>query len=324
MRRVGMFIVLILAGCGQQGKNDLGATKTEQPRDIPEHIGSGEVLGARVPTPALPHAQRPPGTDFASAEWQSYFRLQAELPEPGDPLEYFPSATGTTWEYHVTLGTREPLLASELVWPLAGGQAMVSKVRGRLLRERMRNTSPTVTLRVLGSAPTQGPLQFARSVEVAIVRDDLLYFENVEHCYWAIPDGGNEVLLVMTYTPFSPGAPTGSWGVPIVQGEGYAIRQFFHNRGVGASVGSHMSKGEAEEKLLYTGYALEWGTPCLHFLRVVEESASEREGKEADVLNHAFTEEYWFEQGKGLVRLEQKVGGITSMTWSLVQFTPGL
>lgn len=323
MRRIWIVVAMALLGCSRQSSVSSNSAAEQEQEQSGVATTQDQTLSAG--SHDLSSLVRPTGADPTSGEWQAYFRVQRALPELGDPSAYFPTATGTTWEYLVTLGPREPLVAYERVWPVGGGRAMFSRVRGRILAERVRSTPPSVVLRVVGPASAQGPLRYGRGVEVAIMRDDLRYFEDVEHCFWAIPaDERFEALLVMTYSPLSSDAPTGSWGVPIVHGEGYVVRQLFHDRGAGVSIGSTMGDRDAHETLLSTGYAPEWQEPCLHFLRIVEETESASGSDEADVLNSAFTEEYWFERGKGLVRMEQKVGGVPSMVWNLTRFTAGM
>lgn len=273
--------------------------------------------------------KRPTGVDFASDAWQKYFTIQHQLPTPRDQAAYFPTATGTMWTYRVTFGSTDPLFAYTLHWPLGGDNVMTSRVRGRILREEHRGKTAILRLQIAGHAATQGPLRYGKSVEVKVLHDDLEIFHNVEHVYWAIaatePYG---VIMVTTYSPFESNAPMGSWGTPMASADGYTLRQFFFAQDAGVSINLGES-GEGNEKdrddLLFTGYDLDSlaakTAPCLHFLRLVP--AGKTDDEEARVLYRQFTEEYWFEKGRGLVRFVQKIGGTTSMEWALVEYRPG-
>ncbi|MFH1073730.1 MAG: hypothetical protein V1752_01450, partial [Candidatus Firestonebacteria bacterium] len=54
------------------------------------------------------------------------------------------------------------------------------------------------------------------------------------------------------------------------------------------------------------------GKSCAHFQRIARLSKTSYPG-----FNKDFTEDMWWLKGTGLVRLEQKVEGKTSMVWTL-------
>ena len=118
---------------------------------------------------------------------------------------------------------------------------------------------------------------------------------------------------VVTLDPSSAGAPRrnqwGTWGSE----DGFTMKIYFF----GASPGTQISLGETDS-LLFNGIAQVPGQSKkgLHFTRKV------RAPKDADgsILSKAFTEDVWFVKGKGLVRLQQKVEGVVSMTWTLESF----
>ncbi len=78
---------------------------------------------------------------------------------------------------------------------------------------------------------------------------------------------------------------------------------------------------EPSDKLLFKGIekrvAFTKAAPLLHFIRSVDGNIKDR--GERSYLDSAFTEDLWFAKGKGLVRLERKVEGQTSMVWTLVE-----
>lgn len=79
------------------------------------------------------------------------------------------------------------------------------------------------------------------------------------------------------------------------------------------------------DTLLFEGVESCQGTPCLHFIRTVKGGEMDPrvpDTPESRYLGSGFTEDTWFAKGKGLIGLEQKVNGKTSMTWILKQFSP--
>ena len=232
-------------------------------------------------------------------------------PEVG-PEEYFPTATGTRWEYDITLGEAEPLSFRTVSWPLGEDRAAIYATRG-LFRGTFSGESKEfkLVLRVKGPAEKQGPLQYPLSVELEIEKDELGVFEDATQIFWAITSSGRYMVTeVVTYPSDSPGAPSGSWGM-WGQEEGAALRVFFFGERPGIAIG--VGK-DSPDKLLFDGPE---GSQ-LHFVREVE---ADEDGEH--YLSSGFTEDMWFEEGRGLVRLEQKVGGKASMTWELVEFTSG-
>jgi hypothetical protein len=245
---------------------------------------------------------------------------EAETPS-GKPADYFPTSPGTRWTYEITIGETEPLNCQVVTWPM--GEISASYVTRGLFLPLLEEQPPEtfrLVLSVKGAAPKQGPLEYPNGVELTIEEDELGIFEDVDRLFWAITGGRSGrfmVTEVATYPPTTPGAPTGAWGAWGTE-DGYAMRVFFFadEPGIGVGMGE-----EPIERLYFIGL----DGPHLHFEREVAASEIE-EGKDPSVLDKldkAFTEETWFEKGKGLVRLEQKVEGKTSMVWKLVEFSKG-
>jgi hypothetical protein len=239
-----------------------------------------------------------------------------QLTPPGEPAEYFPFTPGLRLEYLITLGQAEPLNFEIIEWPMGGNRGMASEQRGRFL-PHVRKEAYTLILQVEGPAPQQGPFQWD-GVKVQVVEDELGIFDNVQELFWSRSRSGDfNIMEVRTYSPDSPGAPTGSWGVPGSSGGNSSRIMFF-----GGSPGTEMSfksgrddSQESPEKLAFLGI----DNGGLHFVRTVKEhKRGPDESDDADVLNHGFEEHAWFVRGRGLVRLEQRVRGVPSMTWQLV------
>jgi len=237
---------------------------------------------------------------------------------PGEPWDWFPTRAGTRWVYEITIGEVEPLTSRTVIWP-TGDMAISYLVRGRLLPllEEQPPDTFRLAISVKGPAARQGPLEFPGSVELSIETDELGIYQDVEQLFWAVTESGRFMVTeVATYPPTTPGAPTGSWGTWGAE-DGYSMREMFFGGDPGMGVGVGIGE-EATEYLRFTGLDGSY----LHFVRQVEDS-DEQEAEEDSLFSVAFTEETWFERGKGLVRLEQKVAGETSMVWELVEFSEG-
>jgi len=177
---------------------------------------------------------------------------------------------------------------------------------------------------VKGPAKAQGPLQYPRGVELAIEKDELGVFRDHKQVFWAASESGRFMAnLVVTYdpdlAPGAPGGPFGRWG----QGDGSALRLvFFADRPL-----TQIGIGEDPvDALLFLGPDANvpeyQGTECFHFVRTVK-ADDKRDDKDRVHFQQGFTESTWFARGKGLVRLEQRVNGKTSMLWRLKSFSRG-
>lgn len=258
------------------------------------------------------------GKNEPDQEKSAASRTKTSAPITGQPEDYFPTQVGLKWVYDITVGDTEPLCYNEISWPL-GDKSVVYAYRGRfppVVREGGRKRFSLI-IRSKATAAKQGPLEYLQGVELEVVQDELGVFEDAKQVFWTISTGGRYMAhLVVTYDPMStPVAPTGGpWGV-WGQGDGYSMRLLFFGDRPGIQIG--IGK-EPTDDLLFDGpdanvegYA---GQVLLHFIRSVEGTKGEESQSE---LGRAFTEEMWYAKGKGLVHLEQKVGGKTSMTWTL-------
>lgn len=243
-----------------------------------------------------------------------YEAAESSTPVEGEPSDYFPTNTGTTWVYEIEIGEVEPLDYRETWWSLSNGKAFCYEMRGRF-RALMEDTAPktfVLEMKVKGPADEQGPLEYPLGVELEIEKDELGIFEDTKQVFWAITSHDRfTVNEVITYSPHSSYSP----GYPFV-GEGYSIRLVFF----GGKPGLMIPIGEqSKDALLFNGVDTKVseyeGIPLLNFIRTVEP------GEKNDYINKGFSEDMWFAKGKGLVRLEQKVDGEVSMTWNLVEFS---
>lgn len=251
-------------------------------------------------------------------------KAESSIPVEDEPSDYFPTDTGTRWIYEIEKGEVDPLHYRVTRWPLRNGKVATTSTRGLFFRPPLGDRALKTFLlemSVKGPASKQGPLMWPAGIELDIEKDELGFFEDAEQVFWAITFSGRfEVWTVVTYLPDTStivGGSWGSWG----QEEGYSLRVVFFGEAPGTRIGI----GEkSKDNLLFTGVDTEVpeyeGTPLIHFVRTVE-PAEKEEGEDRSYHEKGFSEDMWFAKGKGLVRLEQKVDGEVSMTWTLMEFS---
>lgn len=249
--------------------------------------------------------------------------VQSSRPVQGEPSDFFPTSKGVKWVYEIKIGNVKPLNYREIRWPLGDKRAMKICRRGfylNLARDSRREKF-MLEVKVKGSATQQGPLKFPMGAELDIKRDELGIFGDAKRAFWAITSSGPfEVFEVVIYSPdiyHGPRDPWGGWG----QEEGYSMRILYFGGKPGTAIGLGT---KPKERLLFKGVDTQVpdneGAELLHFLRKVE-PAEKKEGEDQNDIDKGFSEDMWFAREKGLVRLEQKVDGKTSMIWNLVQFS---
>lgn len=230
--------------------------------------------------------------------------------------DFFPSATGQSFTYTIEVREAEPLAYEETLWPLGGDQVMGYSSRRRFAAAMDGTKKFTLTMTVKGPAAKQGPLQYPKGVELVVVTDELGIYQDAKQVFWAIRGSSDThdfaAQQVVTYDQFSPSAPTGG-GFGMVTDDGFAQQLLFFEQKPGVSIGFG---DKPVDTLTYVGVEQSapgyTSGPILHFRREVKDS-----DKKESVLDSGFTEDMWFAQGKGLVVLEQKVDGKTSMVWTL-------
>lgn len=239
----------------------------------------------------------------------------------GEPLDYFPASVGTKWVYQVTVSEdSKPLQHRVTRWPL-GERSVAYASRGYLCYRALEDSgsSPyTLAIRVKARAPKQGSLEYPNGVELEVERDDLGIFSDAKQIFWAIGSPNDlRIHQVVTYSPDTPGAPSGAWG-SWGQEDGYSMQLIFFGERPGTQIGELV--GDDEEPLdSLTLVTAKDGVLC--FIRSVVPDSDKESSK--GCINNGFTEAMFFERGKGLTSLVQQVNKKTSMTWKLVEFTDG-
>jgi hypothetical protein len=275
----------------------------------------GGGIGSKQGSGPLPSGQGLPGGG------------RPDDPPKGRPSDFFPTAPGTRWAYEIELTDGlEPIRYEEVSWPVGGSKAVRYATRGFLGRLIGGRTVKLATYRlemsVKGPATSQGPLQYPKGVELAIQEDEFGVFRDHKQVFWAVSESGRFMAnLVVTYdpdlAPGAPGGPFGRWG----QGDGSALRLILFADKPLTQIGIGEDPVDA---LLFLGTDANVpehkGTECFHFVRTVKPADNDA-AKDRAHFQQGFSEDTWFARGKGLVRLEQKVNGKTSMVWRLTSFS---
>ncbi len=232
----------------------------------------------------------------------------------GSPKEYFPTDIGLKWIYQISISETVPQSYRETAWPL-GESNLTYSSRGYFLGaiQDESQKSQRLAIRVKNLADKQGPLEFPLGRQLDVVEDELGIFREVKHAFWAVNTSHRYAvhLVEIHDAMYSPMGSSMGWR------DGYSIRLIFFSSKPGLQIGL----GEdAMDALLFDGVDDQVqgyrGEQLLHFVRTVKASKERNSDLDAGFVEHT-----WFAKGKGLVRLEQKINGKTSMTWTLESFT---
>lgn len=235
------------------------------------------------------------------------------------PADFFPSQVGATWHYTIEVGSVRPIEQHYSFWSMGEkGRRMVYTNKGFLFGAVLGDAGKSrkffsLDYKVKCKAPDQGPaFSYDLGVELEILKDELQVFRGAERAFWAIANTDRfQVELVTLLDPFdAPGG--GSWGS--WNADGYSNRLIFFGDRPGLGLGQVIGDSSAEA-LVFIGPE----AGMLHFRRVIDPDKADTDLADgsSDPFKTRFTEDMWYERGKGLVKLIQEYGGETSMTWNL-------
>lgn len=223
--------------------------------------------------------------------------------------DYFPTDLNSEWHYKVDV-YGDPLFYDVQRWPV-GDLAVSYSTRGRSIK-----SEGTYDLKLKVIRKVETPEQI--TAEVKIIEDGFGIFRTVQALYWMElgRNSGKPMFIQRTEYPsyYSP-LPWYS----ISPGLSERMLLFSAKKGVIRTRINSNNEIIEDQDLQFLGQENYNGMPCLVFLRTVypEEKSTDSH------LSKGFTEQLWFGKGKGLIRLEQKIDGQTSMTWTLEKFIPG-
>jgi hypothetical protein len=237
---------------------------------------------------------------------------------------FLPTEIGTEWTYAIEIGETDPLKYSEVVWPTGDSAMLYSNISlfPVLFASEEKPEKFLLTIRVKGSPPKQGPFEYNNAAELEVVKDDLGVYEGAKQIFWLISPGRFQLRVVEAIT-YDPSLAPGEFA----REDGYSQKLLLLDCLPGLSYEERMGwdmenmSAETLTSLLHTTDFPQYeGTLVLHYQRIVE---SDEKREATGYLNNGFTEDTWFAEGKGLIRLEQKVDGKVSMIWTLDQFSDG-
>lgn len=231
-----------------------------------------------------------------------------------NPWEYFPMDINTQWHYKIFADDDNPLLRETIKWPYG---SRVSTYSAKGIYSAKAGKSYDLILKVKGPSG-----KYPDEVIIEAVKDDLKIFEagaggKPKEIYWSPMDKdkgavaiNQKIMFDWSYAPFA--SPSFI--------DGYSNKVIFLVDSPGTAF---VKQSDPNTPLIFVGtdYNVPGydGQPCLHLLRQILPDSSTKTSS----FDKHFTEDMWFAKGKGLVRLEQKIEGKRSMTWTLENFTPG-
>jgi hypothetical protein len=228
-----------------------------------------------------------------------------------DALDYFPMDTGDEWTYYIRAGEVSPV-TQEKVFIVQDKDIYSFPYRN--IFHPVSGQIYVLKIRVKG--PFRGG-QRLNSVDLEILKDEMGLYRDTTGIYWGMMDNpmGWGVNAMQFAASYSKDKLKERYPYPELEQASliHSYRQIFIWDG-------YQIEREDGESISFLGIDNNvvgyHGTPCYHFVREVPAI------KSSSGFN-AFTEHTWYVKGKGMVRLEQKINGITSMVWTLEKFTPG-
>jgi len=219
--------------------------------------------------------------------------------KPLSSKDYFPMKAGTQWFYKIDFGVADP----KLYYQISG-----QPIEATFSPAAYKKTDPDCCHLRMTTQDLKSDNMFFIS-KLNIIQDDLGILGNPSALgpSWTMQqlDNGFEIVGAFDY-PYPADkdtTPAGPNSKPQLKMD--RLRLLFFSP---ASEGDE--RGPADDRLRFIGYdnnVPEYqGINSMHFMRIVGAIG--------------MTEDVWFAPGKGLIRLEQKVSGRPSMTWTLESF----
>ncbi|MCX6761139.1 MAG: hypothetical protein NTZ84_03520 [Candidatus Nealsonbacteria bacterium] len=234
-----------------------------------------------------------------------------EISSQSNPLEYFPMDTGAEWTYYIMPGEVSPV-NYEKIFIVEDKQIYAFQYRNIIHAQ----PGQVYVLKIRVKGPFRGGQRF-NSVELEVLKDEIGFFKDTTGVFWGIMDNPTGQGLKAMELASSYSADKLIVNYPSL---GLEKANLLHSYRIIFIWDGYKFEAEKGESISYLGVDNNvigyGGTPCYHFLREVPAAGTDPNFK-------AFTEDTWYAKGKGMVRLEQKIDGRTSMVWTLEKFIPG-
>lgn len=226
--------------------------------------------------------------------------------------DYFPIGHGMKWVYEIQVYGQVPM-RQELVRWLTNGSMLLTLQCDRLGRAF---SDSLFARNILEMRVSQ---RDSKHAEIEIAEDGLGIFKYIDRlCY--IVEEDNSIVRLIVWEPATIWDPRGFQAF-IGSSPAFSDRVVFFM----GSPGQVLADDDAWESITFLaederlpGFE---GKSIMRFLRVVrlvDEQLILRDGAES---GSGFTEEMWYEKGRGLVRLEQRVDDTVSMVWRLISYS---
>lgn len=241
---------------------------------------------------------------------------RGKLPE--DYANFFPRAVGCTWLYRIKTTEQQPLFYETFYW----FHPVDNRPKLLIIGGNLKNEVPPgekqerfLELKIADEYETDQQLSPpAEAVKLAVLQDNAGFFAYCQDVIWLWTK--NEQFLVQEMSTYLLQDFQKKLQAKTLVGiDGLAFGHTAHCIFFRPEDFACYLQPETAEKLRFIDYT--WWSRKLHFRRMIDNPDAEPPAY--------FTEERWYERGKGLTQLVQKVGrdGKISLIWELVKFTPG-
>ena len=228
-----------------------------------------------------------------------------------DPSDFFPLHEGTRWVYQIQLGEREPVVQQIAHWPIGSGQAQMTLNR-RLVGSP--SGTPSLAVHFLEMRVKENRVETDGIAEIDVIRDDLGIFRHAQAIQYIVDD-----TTIREHIIFKPQAIWDPRNDFSGREPGYSDRVILFT----AEPNATLTTADRWDSMTFLGLNAHSPsgdtTPTMHFVRMMR-PADYGLMPESARLSERVKEETWYQSGRGLVRLEQRVDGVLSMVWELKDF----
>jgi hypothetical protein len=288
-------------------------------------VACGKGDSARKPEPSAPPSVEEPQSSPGS---QSTSATSTPSPDRAS-MEYFPLVVGSRWVYRIETSEHRGLNFRGTIWPTGPDTLRTLKISGSFPDTSIKKTF-TLEFRLRNKVSDQeratedslfGDYSSRTDIfELEIIKDDLGIFDLERRVFWAVirKHAGDESPVIEQAAIYLPDI---SRGVITVIGAGWSRKALFFIDQPGAKLAHEQFP---EDATVYIG--IDRNVPqhenatLLRFRRTMERREG---GSSTRYEDSGFSEDFWYARNVGLVRMEQKVLGRTTVVWTLTDFALG-
>lgn len=218
--------------------------------------------------------------------------------------DYFPLRIGSTFSYTIEMGYVEPVAYEEIKWP----EATATRRVFNNVEYTPRKTF-LLELKIKGQTKNLGQNKLQNGFEVSVEKDELGVYKNAKQIFWLTDPKHFSFHEIAVCPPNESITPKG------FDKDGVSERVLLFQGKAGTKIDRIKYFNNPHDTLTFNGIEKVPGSDilALHFTRHVNSGLPDDPPDSA--LTDEFEEHSYFAKGKGLVYLEQRIGGNTSMTW---------